>query len=102
MSLHSDWPPAGADAGIDYGDMNRVWWEVLCAGREYIGALSNVLWFDFVGDIDDSCVSAMAEDHTLHCSDVGVTGTEVGCEGDDRSIHSRWIRRYARLLSKGQ
>lgn len=94
-----------ADAGIDDDDMQRIFGVPGDGCGEEEGAFDDSGGGDFVGEINDFGRAALAEDDAFYGGGIGVSGAEVGCEGDE-GAHGRvpfvWLTYDSRGAGAGK
>ena len=82
------------DTGIDDADMDRPVREVIVCGCKRKTPAENILRGNVVSDVDKPGIGIYRQDGPLHDPRIGITGTEIGCEGDKsacaQSISSSW------------
>ena len=75
---------AGADAGIDHGEMDGSGGISVPGPAEEVGARSDVTRWNGMRDVHEGCRGHRAQDHTLHLRDVRIGGAEVAQQCDER------------------
>jgi len=79
-------PPLRTDSGIDHRNMNRAGRKISVTGEQIEGRGVDILWWNFVGEVDDARVGIEGENHALHRAGKIILVTEVGKESNNRKF----------------
>ncbi len=76
-----------SDSGVNDHQKDGLRWEIVKGYREPESRLANLLWLNFMADVDQLQMGVDPEHDPFHRSDIGVTLAEVREQGDNSCGH---------------